>query len=130
MFRIMTEEIVVAENEAVKIARTWIEAWNRRDLDGIMACYADDVVLTSPLVVSVLGDRTGTIRGKEALRAHLRKALIVFPGLKLELLRVFAGVVSLVIHYRGLHGRIVADVMMVNPDGQINMVMSHTTVGV
>lgn len=116
---------MLADQEAAKLAHIWIDAWNRHDLDGVMACYADDVVLTSPLVVTVLGNPTGTIRGKEELKSHICKAFLVFPNLRLELLKVFAGVVSLVIQYRGLQGKVVADVMMVNSRGEVNMVMSH-----
>jgi ketosteroid isomerase-like protein len=37
--------------QAWAMARDGCPAWNRRDLDAILARYAEDVVLTSPAVV-------------------------------------------------------------------------------
>ena len=37
-------------------AREWVEAWNRRDLESLLACYSDDVEFRSPLAAKLLGD--------------------------------------------------------------------------
>ena len=37
------------EDDARAFAAAWADVWNRRNLDAILAHYADDVVLTSPL---------------------------------------------------------------------------------
>lgn len=30
-------------------ARDWVQAWNRRDLESLLSCYADDAEFRSPL---------------------------------------------------------------------------------
>ena len=52
---------------------TWIRDWNARDLDAILAHYADDVEFRSPTAAEVVG--LSTIGGKAALAAYWRTAL-------------------------------------------------------
>jgi len=59
--------------EARAFALRWNEAWNHRDLDAVLADFADNVVFTSPTALVVTG--AGTVRGKEGLRAYWTKAL-------------------------------------------------------
>jgi hypothetical protein len=33
-------------------ARKWVQAWNRRDLEALLLCYADDAEFRSPLSCS------------------------------------------------------------------------------
>ena len=55
---------------ARRLASEWCDAWNRRDLDGIMRHYADDVRLCSPKVVARYGIPDGWIAGKGRLREY------------------------------------------------------------
>ena len=52
---------------------SWIEAWNRRDVEAVLEHFADDVEFTSPVAQTVVG--RGTIEGKAALRAYWEEAL-------------------------------------------------------
>lgn len=49
-------------------ANTWIEEWNRRDIDALVAHYAADIRFVSP----VAAKRTGSsvVIGREALTAY------------------------------------------------------------
>lgn len=49
-------------------ADNWIEEWNRRDIDALVAHYADDVRFVSP----VAAQRTGSsvVMGREALAEY------------------------------------------------------------
>ena len=49
-------------------AREWVQAWNRRDLEALLLCYADDVEFRSPLAAKLLGEASGTVQrqGKSA----------------------------------------------------------------
>ena len=58
---------------AAEYAKDWAEAWNRRDLDAILAHFADDVVFSSPVALQVAG--RATVRGKAALRGYWEAAL-------------------------------------------------------
>lgn len=111
--------------EAEGFARNWIRAWNRHDLEAVLSHYAENVELISPLVAQVLGDPSGIIRGKDHLRMLFSMGLSMFPDLHLELLQVFAGVSSLVVCYQGVDGTQAAEVMVLNPQGQVVRAMGH-----
>lgn len=89
---------------ADEFAREWIEAWNSHDLERILSHYTDDFEMTSPVIVRVVGEPSGTLRGKVAVGAYWRKALELNPGLRFELITVLRGVRSIVLYYRGVRG--------------------------
>lgn len=75
-----------------------------------MAHYADDVEHSSPTVVRVLGEPSGIVRGKPALRAYFEKALAAAPlDLRYEPLRLHVGVSGLTLAYHRTGGKIVAE---------------------
>jgi ketosteroid isomerase-like protein len=107
-------------------AREWVEAWNRRDLESLLACYADDVEFRSPLAAKLLGDPSGTIHGKANLREYFAKALAAFPGdLGLELVGVYDGVDSVVVLFQA-RGRSGAEVMEMNRQGVVRRTLAHS----
>lgn len=100
-------------------ANEWIQAWNRRDLDGVLAHYTDDVEFQSPLVVKLLGETSGTVRGKQNLREYLRKALAALPGeLHIQLLGVYQGVDCRLVHFEA-RGRKAVEVMELDQHGRV-----------
>ncbi len=54
-------------------AEEWAEAWNRRDVEAVLAHFHDDVVFTSPTALAVVG--VPTVRGKSALRDYWNAAM-------------------------------------------------------
>ena len=99
-------------------AKGWIQAWNQRDLEAVLSHYAEDVEFQSPLVVKLLGETSGIVRGKQNLREYFRKALAAFPGdIELELLGVYQGVNSLLVHFQA-KGRKAVEVMELNEEGK------------
>ncbi|MEJ2060352.1 MAG: nuclear transport factor 2 family protein [Gammaproteobacteria bacterium] len=87
------------EDGARALAAHWIQAWNAHNLDEIMTHYADEVTLTSPVVISVLNDPSGTVIGKDALRAYFKRGLEVHPDLNFELVDTLWGLSSVVLYY-------------------------------
>ena len=78
---------MITEDNAQSLAAQWVHAWNTHDLTAIMSHYAEDVVLVSPVAVMILNDPLGTVKGKGALEALLRKTLrstkplqVAYPG--------------------------------------------------
>jgi hypothetical protein len=69
--------------DAQKTAETWIAQWNARDVEGVLAKFADDAVFRSHKAVDLVG--TGEIHGKQALRAYWNKALERIGDLRFEL---------------------------------------------
>lgn len=89
---------------AEHFAREWIEAWNSHDLDRILAHYSEGFELSSPKIVELMGEPSGRLTGKAAIRPYWAKALARIPDLKFELLTVLAGIDSLALYYRGSGG--------------------------
>jgi hypothetical protein len=111
--------------EAERFAREWLEAWNSHDLEAILAHYTEGVELTSPFVVQVLGDPSGTIKGKDHLRMYISMGLSMFPDLHFHLIQVFTGVSSLVLHYGSVDDILAAETMVFNAQGQVARVLAH-----
>ncbi|WP_236606432.1 nuclear transport factor 2 family protein [Sandaracinus amylolyticus] len=96
----------------------WIDAWNAHDIERILAHWADDCVFASPRIAAVMGDPSGTVRGKDALRAYWWKALASAPQLRFELEEVYVGVDCLVIGYRNHRGQRCAEWLRLDREGQ------------
>jgi hypothetical protein len=63
-----------ARNEVERIYHKWDEAWSNDDLDAMIALYAPDAVLESPLVPYLLKTKSGVCHGREEIRRLLDKA--------------------------------------------------------
>lgn len=89
----------------------WVRHWNALDIEGVLAHFADDVVFTSPVAARVQPETAGVVRGKEALRAYWGLALTRVPDLHFEVLGIYVGIDTLVIHYRNQRGGLVCEVL-------------------
>src|SRR5262249_50730454 len=54
----------------MRFADEWVAAWNRRDVDAVLAHYADDAQFVSPVASAVVG--RPLLRAKQELAAHWR----------------------------------------------------------
>lgn len=107
---------------AQQFAQEWIAAWNARDLDAVLAHYDDDIVFTSPFIIRIAGEPSGTLRGKSALRPYFEKALAAVPDLRFELIDVYKGVDSVVLNYRSYRGggsALAAEVLIFSAGGKV-----------
>ncbi|MGH9256958.1 MAG: nuclear transport factor 2 family protein [Vicinamibacterales bacterium] len=109
-------------------AKEWIQAWNQRDVEAVVSHYSEDVEFQSPFVVKLLGEASGIVSGKQNLREYFRKGLAAFPGdLRFELLEVYVGVDSLLVHFH-VHfqakGRKAIEVMELNREGKIRRALT------
>ncbi len=105
-------------------AKGWIQAWNQRDLESVLSHYTEDVEFQSPLVIKLLGETSGTVRGKRNLREYFRKGLAAFPGdIEIELLGVYQGVNSLLVHFQA-KGRSAVEVMELNEAGKVRRALT------
>ena len=111
--------------QAQTLAHKWIAAFNNHDLEAVLSHYAESVELTSLLVTKVLDDPAGTVRGKHALRAYFAKALAAAPGLKFDLLDVFAGVNSVAVYLRSNVRGLQVEVNELDSNGRIARVLVH-----
>jgi len=70
------------QQEIEEVTRRWEAALAAHDLDGLVATYAIDAELESPLVPYILGRDWGVVRGHAELRPFLEKVLARTPTLR------------------------------------------------
>lgn len=104
---------------AEHFAEEWIAAWNAHDLQCILSHYADDFSMHSPIISELAGEPSGVLRGKAAIGDYWQKALARRPDLHFELLAVFCGADSIVLHYRRNGGAQAAEVFFFNAEGLV-----------
>ncbi len=113
------------QDAAQQWAREWIEAWNARDLDRVLAHYAPDFEMSSPHIVTITGEPSGKLRGKPAVAAYWRAALEKLPDLHFEFRAVFRGVNSLIIYYQGARGVLATEIFFFDESGQVVRACAH-----
>lgn len=93
----MAEERTPAASRA--IAERWLAAFAARDLDTLLALYADDATHTSPKIRALHPDTGGLLRGKAALRAWWRDSFERLPALRYQPTAITADVDRVVFEY-------------------------------
>ena len=106
-------------------APDWIAAWNAHDLERIMAHYADDVELISPIVIRLTGRSNGSVRGKTALRDYFARGLQAYPALRFDFVRLYGGIRSCVLEYHSINGLRTAELMEFDECGKVRRVLAH-----
>ncbi|MCK1420533.1 nuclear transport factor 2 family protein [Bradyrhizobium sp. 180] len=101
------------------LGRSWIEAWNARDLERVLTLYDEAAVMTSDRIPVMGFDASGTVRGKDALRAYWGKALGLLPNLHFSLIDVFVSPDSVVVFYENERGKRICEYLRVNAEGLI-----------
>ncbi|HEY9146916.1 MAG TPA: nuclear transport factor 2 family protein [Thiobacillus sp.] len=105
-------------------AADWIDAWNTHDLDRVLSHYTDDFEMSSPVIIKVAGEPSGTLQGKAAVGSYWAKALQLIPDLHFELITTLLGVNSITLYYQGARG-LSAEVFHFNQDGKVTRAYAH-----
>lgn len=116
---------MISINQARQFARDWVDSWNSRDLDRILTHYADDFQMTSPFIVAMMNEPTGTIQGKEKVRAYWAQALKRLPNLHFDLIDVLASVDSITIYYHAVLGKRAVEVLFFDANGKVRRGVAH-----
>lgn len=106
-------------------ATEWIASWNSHDLNRILAHYTDDFQMSSPRIVTIAGEPSGTLRGKAAIGAYWQKALALIPDLHFELQTTLLGVDSITLYYRGVRGGLAAEVFFFDAEQRVFKACAH-----
>ena len=101
------------------LGKQWIDAWNSHDLERILALYADEAEMTSDKIPLLGFDPSGTLHGKDRLRAYWRKGLDLLPDLHFTLIDVYVSPDSLVVFYQNERGAKICEYLRLNADGKI-----------
>jgi len=107
---------VVSTPEAAVFAAEWAAAFNRLDVEAVLAHFHDDVVFTSPYAAEFVPGSAGIVRGKAALREYWCAALAAVPDLHFDVIGVYRGASVLVINYRNEKGGLVNEVLEFDGD--------------
>jgi hypothetical protein len=78
--------MISTRSHAEKFAEEWAQAWNRRDVEAVLAHFRDDVIFASPTALVVTG--SSVVYGKNALRAYWTAALARSGSIRFNVLRV------------------------------------------
>jgi ketosteroid isomerase-like protein len=100
-------------------ARRYYAAWNARDLEAIMALYAEDIEFSSPYITALGFSMDGVIHGKAVLRAYVERALDRAPALTFTPEGVCVGARGHTLIYRNHRGERAAEVHEMDEAGLI-----------
>ncbi len=64
------------------IAEQWLACFDRRDLDGLLALYADDATHTSPKIRVRHPETGGLLRGKASMRTWWQDSFDRLPSMR------------------------------------------------
>ena len=113
--------------DAKKFAKEWIDSWNSHDLDDIMMHYSEEIEITTPMLKLAAGIESGSLQGKEQVRAYWQKALIKIPDLHFELIEVTSGIDSVALYYKSVMNKMAIEVMFFDENGLVNKMIAHYT---
>ena len=120
-------EMTITKEWAESFAAEWVDAWNAHDLPRVLSHYTDDFEMNSPFIAEFADETTGRLSGKERVRVYWQTALQRVPHLRFELLHVFPGASSVVLHYRTSFGRLAAEVLFFNEQVLVYRAAAHYT---
>ncbi|WP_407146777.1 nuclear transport factor 2 family protein [Bradyrhizobium sp. ORS 86] len=101
------------------LGRDWIAAWNSHDLERVLALYAEETEMTSDRIPALGFGASGTVRGKERLRAYWSAALAKLPDLHFELIDLFVSPDSIVVFYQNERGMKICEYLRLDAEGKI-----------
>ena len=106
-----------AHPDLIALGESWITAWNSRDLDRVLALYAEDAEMSSDGIVRLGFTVQGSVRGKQNLRAYWSKALAMLPNLHFVPTGFFTSPNSVIVHYTNDRGQTICEYLRVGQTG-------------
>ena len=105
--------------ELAALGREWIAAWNSRDLEHVLTLYSDEAEMTSDRIPQIAGEPSGTLHGKDALRAYWGKALSLISNLHFTLIDTYVSPDSVVVFYQNERGNKICEYLRLDAAGKI-----------
>ena len=115
----------VSQEALLAFATEWLAPWNAHDLERILRLYEPEFEFSSPVLARRIPESRGRLRGTAAARAYWAAAFAPGVNLRFEHVATLVGVGSLVIHYRGLRGKLCAEFFEFGPSGQVSRSHAH-----
>jgi uncharacterized protein (TIGR02246 family) len=101
------------------LGREWIAAWNSHDLERVLTLYAEDSEMTSDKIPVFGFDPSGTLRGKDKIRAYWSTALKQLPNLHFDLIDTYVSPDSIVVFYQNERGAKICEYLRLDAEGKI-----------
>lgn len=105
-------------------AAEWVAAWNSHNLEAILSHYTNDFEMTSPVIIQVMGEPSGKLKGKENVGAYWAKALERLPDLHFDLITILWGVDTITLYYTG-HRGFSAEVFFLDENRMVYKSIAH-----
>jgi hypothetical protein len=115
---------MLSASRANEVIKKWIDAANKKDVEGVMQLYTIDPEVESPVIVDLMKEPSGRLRGKEKLRAYITKAFSL-PAVSWHLIDSAWGVSSLSARYVNHKGTISITYMELDALGKIKRHVNH-----
>ena len=115
---------MLTRETAETFARNWTQAWNDRDLDQIMALYADGITFHSPRISQVLDAGMMSLTGKAALRDYWGVALESAPELYFEIDAIYLSSDAATLTYANHRGQQVAETFVFDDHGRVKLAIA------
>ncbi len=113
----MIDEYILTDT----VASRWIENWNRRDIDGLVAMYDDDLQCRSPFIRELTGKQDGLVDNKADLKDYFVKILETYPDMHMLLGSVSTGINCVTFSYTCMDGYIADASLTLNDEGHITV---------
>ena len=113
---------MLERNRAEAIATEWLDAWNAHRPDLVVAHFADDVVVASPLAAQLRPGSGGVLRGKDEVLAYYVDGLAAVGDLRFTLVETLVGVDQITIVYRNHREVLAAETLTLRNDGLVGAV--------
>jgi len=108
-----------AAADLATLGREWIAAWNSHDLERVLSLYAEDSEMTSDKIPVFGFDPSGTLRGKDKIRAYWGTALKQLPNLHFDLIDTYVSPDSVVVFYQNERGAKICEYLRLDAEGKI-----------
>ena len=105
--------------EAKQFAKEWVESWNSHDMQRILAHYAEDIEITTPMIKLAGGIESGSLKGKAAVAHYWNRAFKKVPDLHFELVDVTEGIDSIALYYKSIMNKMAIEVMFFDANGKV-----------
>ena len=105
-----------------EVAKDWINAWNKGDINSLINHYSDNVVFYSSAAKRRWGVPDGKLSGIEALGNHFRKAFEEFQSMKVTFRKLLRGADGVLLVYQRENGKMMADFVQFNDQGKVTEV--------
>lgn len=111
--------------QAKDIVARWLQAASSHDVDQIVSFYAADAELESPVVIQLLNEPSGRIKGQAALHDYFSKGLAAYPHMSMHLIDAAVGIGSVTVWYANHKGTRTSAYLEIDAAGKIRRNVTH-----